>query len=72
MNAKHEDSAFEGEASIEGKEITEEVKASDSEVTVASIEEQARQACYLRNTFRTQARDLMKNQELIFSNILML
>ena len=30
----------------------------------SSIEEQAKQACYLRNTFRTQARDLMKNQEL--------
>lgn len=28
-----------------------------------SIEEQARQACNLRNKYRTQARDLMKNQE---------
>lgn len=28
------------------------------------IEQQARQACELRNTFRTQARELMKNQEL--------
>lgn len=30
----------------------------------ASIEEQARQACDLRNKFRTQARDLMADQEL--------
>ena len=29
-----------------------------------SIEEQARQACDLRNKFRTQARDMMSNQEL--------
>ncbi len=28
-----------------------------------SIEEQAREACELRNTYRTQARDLMKDQE---------
>lgn len=28
------------------------------------IEQQARQACELRNTFRTQARELMKDQEL--------
>ena len=28
-----------------------------------SLEEQAREACELRNTYRTQARDLMKDQE---------
>ena len=50
------------------KEVRSWYKAHDERIPdlidkTAPVEDQARQACELRNVFRTQARDLMRDQE---------
>lgn len=53
--------------SLSDRDVRIWYKAKDSNIknlidTSKSLEEQARQACELRNTYRTQARDLMRDQ----------